>query len=51
MRIQSVMHGGFAEVSDELGERLIASGSWRKPRKPRTTKTKTAPDEEPKTEE
>ncbi|AFI24926.1 hypothetical protein [Mycobacterium phage SWU1] len=50
MRIQSTLNGGFAEVSEEFAKQLIATGGWKVPRKPRNTKTKTAP-EEPKNEE
>jgi hypothetical protein len=51
MRIQSTANGGFADVDEELAERLIASGGWKRPRKPRAPKTNTAPVEEPKNEE
>ncbi|AAC18458.1 hypothetical protein SEA_LAKES_20 [Mycobacterium phage Lakes] len=51
MRIQSTVNGGFAEVSDEYAQRLIAAGGWKRPRKPRTTKPKPAPKQEPATEE
>uniref|UniRef100_A0AAU8GTG4 Head-to-tail connector protein n=1 Tax=Mycobacterium phage BabyBack TaxID=3158877 RepID=A0AAU8GTG4_9CAUD len=48
-------NGSVAEVSDEFGERLIAAGGVENAdapvKKPRTTKTKPAPVEEPKTEE
>ncbi|AXH46761.1 hypothetical protein SEA_ACOLYTE_17 [Mycobacterium phage Acolyte] len=51
MRIQSTTNGGFADVPEELAEQLIATGSWKRPRKPRTTRTKAAPAKEPTTEE
>ncbi|AMO43986.1 head-tail connector protein [Mycobacterium phage Bactobuster] len=60
MRIKSTTNGGFAEVDDEYGQRLIDAGGWEvaealdapKPaRKPRAPKSKPAPKQEPKSEE
>lgn len=51
MRIQSTTNGGFADVTDDYAERLIAAGGWKRHRKPRTTKPKPAPEKEPSTKE
>lgn len=55
MQIRAIFNGGLVEVDDEYAAELIATGEYEpadKPtRKRAATKTKTAPVEEPKTEE
>lgn len=55
MKIVSALNGGEAEVSAELGARLIASGGWKSaadaPAAARKPRTKKAPVEEPQDEE
>lgn len=38
MKLLNTTNGGFVEVSEEFGERLIATGSWKKPTIKRTRK-------------
>jgi hypothetical protein len=58
MFVQYVLNGGVAEVDDDFGAELIASGAWVvngeavKSRKPRAARAeKPAPAEEPQPEE
>jgi hypothetical protein len=59
MFVQYVLNGGVAEVDDEFGAELVASGSWvvngeavKPARKPRAARAETpAPVEEPQPEE
>lgn len=50
MIVKNMLNYGLAEVDDELGAKLIASGSWvdyesAPARKPRTPRAKVAPAE------
>lgn len=53
--IRSLLNGGFAEVDDATAVTLVESGHWVKAdsvtSKPRATRARKAPSEEPKSEE
>lgn len=51
MRLVNTSNGGVAEVSQELGERLKASGSWTEPKKTTRRSRKSTPKAEEKEEE
>lgn len=58
MKIRSTLNNGVAEVADDLGAALIASGGWKaaadapaEPAAARKPRTRKAPVEEPQNEE
>lgn len=52
MQIRSTLNGGIAEVDDDFAAELINAGGWEAADKPvRKRRSKSAPVEEPKTEE
>lgn len=56
MILRSLLNGGAVEIGDNDAESLLASGHWVRDgeapaKKPRATRTKKAPVEEPESEE